>query len=365
METLLTFYLIKFSIAFKTSFVKCILKIQVCTIYISKTDKKPLSIKGHTEYKAGWFMNPLRTFDLNLLIIFDALISECHVSRAAQKVFLSQSATSHALNRLRDQLNDPLLVRTEKGLQPTQKALAMLPQVRSALELIERTIQPVPNFDAATSDRTFHIACTDYFEAVILPNFVQHIQQVAPNVKVEVQMISEDGSKEALAQRKADIVIGLDAKQTLPSHLISEHWLSEDVMCLCSNTHPLYGDKLTLKEYETASHVVFSDVTSDTSNRIDDWLIIKGRKGKSRQHIARTMNYTAAASIVTKTDSIMTLPHHMALMFTKMLPVKLLQPPKHIPNIEMNMVTHPLFNTDPEIVWLKQVLKDVVADVWR
>jgi hypothetical protein len=73
------------------------------------------------------------------------------------------------------------------------------------------------------------------------------------------------------------------------------------------------------------------------------------------------MNYTAAASIVTKTDSIMTLPHHMGLMFINMLPVKLLQPPKGIPSIEMNMVTHPLFNAEPGIVWLKQVLKDVAG----
>lgn len=303
----------------------------------------------------------LRQFDLNLLIIFDALISECHVSRAADKVFLSQSAMSHALNRLREQLNDPLLVRTEKGLQPTQKALAMLPQVRSALELIERTIQPQQDFNPSTSKRTFHIACTDFFEAVILPSFVQYIQQVAPSIKIEVQMITEDASKESLAQRKADIVIGLDATQVLPSHLISELWLTEDMVCLCSQNNPHYTNKLTLKEYETASHVVFSDITTDTSNRIDNWL---AKKGKFRQHIARTMNYTAAASIVTKTDSIMTLPHHMALMFTDMLPVKILQPPKHMPNIEMNMVTHPLFNTDPSIVWLKQVLKDVGENIW-
>jgi DNA-binding transcriptional LysR family regulator len=302
-------------------------------------------------------MSLLHNFDLNLLITFEALISECHVSRAAQRVFLSQSAMSHALNRLREHLDDPLLVRTEKGLQPTKKALTMLPQVRSALELIERTIQPEQHFNPAISNRTFHIACTDYFEAVVLPNFVQYIQKVAPEIKIEVQMILEDGSQSQLEQRKADIVVGLDKNQVLPSHLISEHWLTEDVVCLCSDNHLNYGEKLTLREYETASHVVFSDVTSDTSHPIDDWL---AKKGKTRQHIARTMNYTAAASIVTRTDSIMTLPHHMGLMFTHMLPVKLLQPPKHIPNIQMNMVTHPLFDNDPAIVWLKQQLKDIL-----
>lgn len=301
-------------------------------------------------------MNPLRTFDLNLLLIFEALISECHVSRAAQKVFLSQSAMSHALNRLRDQLDDPLLVRTEKGLQPTQKALTMLPQVRSALELIERTIQPEQDFNPATSDRTFHIACTDYFEVVTLPKLVQYFQTVAPHIKIEVQMILEDASKHQLEQRKADIVVGLDAKQKLPSHLISEQWLTEEVVCL-SREHSAYKNSLTLQQYEKASHVVFSDVSSDTTSRIDDWL---EKNGTSRQHIARTMNYTAAARIVTKTDAIMSLPHHMALMFTEMLPVKVLQPPKNIPNIEMIMVTHPLFDNDPAIVWLKTVLKDAI-----
>ncbi|MFT6262084.1 MAG: DNA-binding transcriptional LysR family regulator [Crocinitomicaceae bacterium] len=303
-------------------------------------------------------MSLLHNFDLNLLITFEALISECHVSRAAQKVFLSQSAMSHALNRLREHLDDPLLVRTEKGLQPTQKALTMLPQVRKALEVIERVIQPEQHFHPAISSRIFHIACTDYFEAVVLPNFVQYIQKIAPKIKIEVQMISADGSKDELEQRKADIVVGLDKNQILPSHLISEKWLTEDVVCLCSNNHPNYGDKLTLKEYETASHVVFSDVTSNTSHPIDDWL---AKKGKARQHIARTMNYTAAASIVTRTDSIMTLPYRMGLMFTHMLPVKLLQPPKNIPNIEMKIVTHPLFDNDPAIVWLKHELKSVIA----
>ena len=99
-------------------------------------------------------MKPLRQFDLNLLIIFEALISECHVSRAAEKVFLSQSAMSHALNRLRQYLNDPLLVRTENGLQPTPRALEMLPEIRKALQLIERTLEPTELFVASTSQRS-------------------------------------------------------------------------------------------------------------------------------------------------------------------------------------------------------------------
>ena len=117
-------------------------------------------------------MKPLRQFDLNLLLIFEALITESHVSRAAEKVFLSQSAMSHALNRLRDQLDDPLLVRTEGGLKPTPRALSMLPQVRQALQLIEHSLTPPQPFAAATSDRTFSGSLDDvrlWAAAVVVP----------------------------------------------------------------------------------------------------------------------------------------------------------------------------------------------------
>ncbi|WP_315979882.1 LysR family transcriptional regulator [Aliamphritea spongicola] len=125
-------------------------------------------------------MQALRQFDLNLLIIFEALISECHVSRAAEKVFLSQSAMSHALNRLREYCDDPLLVRTANGLQATPRALEMLPEVRRALQLIDRTLAKPEPFDAERSNRVFTIACTDYFEAVIFPGLFAQLQQTAP-----------------------------------------------------------------------------------------------------------------------------------------------------------------------------------------
>jgi len=129
----------------------------------------------------------LRQFDLNLLIIFEALVSECHVSRAADKVFLSQSAMSHALNRLREQLGDPILVRTEQGLQPTPRARAMAPQVRSALQLLQQSITPIDTFDAATAKRTFTIASTDYFEAVIFPELLSYLLTIAPILKLKLK----------------------------------------------------------------------------------------------------------------------------------------------------------------------------------
>ncbi|SIS46194.1 LysR family transcriptional regulator [Neptunomonas antarctica] len=296
-------------------------------------------------------MKPLRQFDLNLLIIFEALISECHVSRAAEKVFLSQSAMSHALNRLRQYLNDPLLVRTEHGLQPTPRALAMLPEIRKALELIERTLEPTELFTADTSERTFSIASTDYFESVIFPDLVSHLQTIAPHIRLQIEMISEDASSSKLENRQVDLVVGMDASKKIPAHLIAEHWITEQLVCLAGVANTEVGNNLSIQQYINLPHAVFSDLTGDNSSSIDNWL---STQQLSRQSIVRTVNYMAAARIVAQTSAIITLPSHMANLFSQMLAVRVVTPPEGMPSIEMTTIHHPLFDNDPGLCWLKE-----------
>ncbi|NVK37313.1 MAG: LysR family transcriptional regulator [Gammaproteobacteria bacterium] len=291
----------------------------------------------------------LRQFDLNLLIIFEALISECHVSRAAEKVFLSQSAMSHALNRLREQLGDPILVRTDQGLQPTPRALAMAPKVRNALQLLQQSLTPSESFNAAQSDRTFTIASTDYFEAVIFPELMSHLLTFAPNIKIEIEMIAENASHTRLANGEVDLVMGMEVEQSIPSHLICEPWLNESQVCLVAQDHPQVNSSLSLKQYLKLPHVVFMDVSQVSANSVDTWL---ASQNMSRQHMARTVNYMAAARIVEKTNAIMTLPQHMAQLFSDMMAVRIVKPPKGIPAINMTMVSHPLFAEDPGVNWL-------------
>ncbi len=298
-------------------------------------------------------MNVLHQFDLNLLITFEALISECHVSRAAQKVFLSQSAMSHALNRLREQLDDPLLVRTPTGLQATPRALEMLPKVQEALQLVERTLSPPQAFNAATSDRTFHIACTDYFEAVALPSICQQLQITAPHITLEVEMIGEHASRDRLDNGQVALVVGMDDSQVAPKHMICEHWLTQPMTCLVANDNSHVQSTLSIDAFTQLKHVVFSDLTSDNSSTIDDWLTTQNR---SRRHIARTVNYMAAASIVAKTDAVMTLPQEMGRLFSDILPVRLVEPPAGLPAIHMTMIHHPLYEMDPGLLWLRHML---------
>jgi DNA-binding transcriptional LysR family regulator len=107
-------------------------------------------------------MSNLRSFDLNLLLAFDVLMQERNVTRAAERMFVTQSAMSHTLHRLRQQLDDPLLVKTPNGMQPTDRALALVEPVRNLLREMERLLEPPQAFDPASSQRRFTLAATDY-----------------------------------------------------------------------------------------------------------------------------------------------------------------------------------------------------------
>ena len=132
-------------------------------------------------------MSNLRTFDLNLLVAFDVLMRELNVTRAAEQMFITQSAMSHVLHRLRQQLNDPLLVKTPTGMKPTERALVLIEPVRVLLLSMEQLIQPPLEFEASTSQRRFVRAATDYMEFLLIPALSGLIDQIAPNIDIHVK----------------------------------------------------------------------------------------------------------------------------------------------------------------------------------
>nr|WP_320135429.1 LysR family transcriptional regulator [uncultured Amphritea sp.] len=298
-------------------------------------------------------MKSLRQFDLNLLLLLEALLTECHVSRAAQRMFLSQSAMSHALNRLRQQLDDPLLVRAGNGLKLTPRAKSMLPDIRQAIRMIEHSLNPPEPFDPSHSERCFTIASTDYFEAVTLPPLMQELQQSAPGIRIQIEVIRQDSNVKQLENREIDLIAGLDNNQQIDAQLIRRAWLSEPFACLVAETHHLVEETLSLQQYCQLDHVLFSDLAGVTADQIDRWL---AGQQLQRNFIARTVNYMAGARIVALTDAVMTLPRQMALLFAQMLPVRLMTPPKEMPNIEMITLHHPLYSNDPGLQWLLQRL---------
>lgn len=296
----------------------------------------------------------LRKFDLNLLIVFEALMTECHVTRAAKRVYLSQPAVSHALNRMREELGDPLLVRTEKGMQPTPRALQMLPAVQQALKLLEATLSPPQPFDPAQSERRFVIAATDYFELVLYPHLVARMRQEAPGVSVEIQLISDTLLQTGLENRQVDLVVGLASAHELPARLVSEPWMTDELTCLVAQDNPNVGEYLSAEQFAAQPQVVLTDVAGVAPRAP---ILRDSAADAAGRTLSCNLSYMAAARIVALSDAVMTLPARMADLFTRLLPVRRVAPPAGFDPIEMRMICHPLYAQEPALVWLKEQVR--------
>ncbi len=153
-------------------------------------------------------MNDLRRIDLNLLVILDALLSEQHVTRAAERVHLSQPAVSHALARLRDVLGDPLLVRQGGTLVPTARALELAAPLAEALAQVQALLAP-NRFDPASAKRRFRVAMSDYSAAIFLPRLVRVLRREAPGIDLQIIQTSREGMVEGVLNGDLDLAAGV------------------------------------------------------------------------------------------------------------------------------------------------------------
>ncbi|WP_336273967.1 LysR family transcriptional regulator [Vreelandella indica] len=307
-------------------------------------------------------MRSLRQFDLNLLLVFEALMRERHVTRAAERLYLSQPALSHSLKRLRESLDDPLFIRTEKGMQPTPRAQALQPVVQQALALLREGLAPPALFSPANSTRRFTLATTDYFEEVMYPTFLSQLLAYAPGISFSIELITQEVLSEGLEQRQADMVVGLDSQSVLPSGVIQTPWMDEELVCLAASHNERVGESLDIAQFAREPHVELADISGLLPSNIDSCL---AQHGLTRRVISKNLNYIAAARVVALTEAIMTLPRQMAERFVTMLPVRLVEPPKELPSLKMTLIQHGLYANDPANVWLYQVLIEFANEFRR
>jgi DNA-binding transcriptional LysR family regulator len=159
----------------------------------------------------------LNRLDLNLLVAFDALMTELNVSKAAEKLFIGQSAMSHSLNRLRQTFDDPILVRTTGGMKPTARAQELIEPIRKALLEIEVTVTTKQAFEPKTAQQRFVIAASDYNELILLPSLIKRVRELAPRVDIHVRQPSEYLPEEDLENGNINVVLGFDVSLETPS----------------------------------------------------------------------------------------------------------------------------------------------------
>jgi DNA-binding transcriptional LysR family regulator len=294
-------------------------------------------------------MSSLRTFDLNLLVAFDVLMRELNVTRAAEHMFITQSAMSHILHRLRQQLDDPLLVKTPTGMKPTERALAMIGPVRALLSEMEQLIQPPLEFEAGTSQRRFVLAATDYMELLLIPQLSGLIDQIAPGIDIHVIRTESSFPVAQLESGSLDVVLGFESVLNPPAHLNCHLLFSDRMACVVRQNHPLIRKAPSLEEYVTVPHMLISR-TGSNMGVIDQKLTELGLERRIKLIVP---HFLSAPLIVAETDMILSLPYRIAEQFKKFAPLEIFPVPIELPAYDLCMIWHPLFDKDPAHLWLR------------
>ncbi|WP_440998019.1 LysR family transcriptional regulator [Arhodomonas sp. SL1] len=294
-----------------------------------------------------------RGVDLNLLAVFDAILREGSITRAAERLEMSQPATSNALNRLREILHDPLFVRQARGMTPTPRARQLAGPIREALTLIRHTLSEQWLFDYANSAHRFRLAMSDYGDSVILPRLLEHLARVAPGVHLDV-VASEHP---ALAQelRGGDIDLTIGNRDDLEREFRSEPLLVEQFVCVARADHPEIRDRLTTELFAELRHVDVSH-TRYLSRRIDDGLAAEGLE---RAVAAVVPSFLSVASIVTTTDLVATIPWRAAQAFSGMGGLRLLPPPLALGDAAVSQYWHSNTDNDPASQWLRRTVRTI------
>lgn len=288
--------------------------------------------------------------DLNLLVALDALLQECSVSRAADRVFLTQPAMSNALGRMRRHFNDELVVQVGRRMVLTEKAAAMKDEVRAILLRISAVTRPVDPFEPATARRHFRIAASDYFSTVAMPAVLALLAQQAPGVAVDVLPLGAR-LNEDLERGEVDLLVVPDiyALRGYPSDKLFE----DDWVCVAWSGSPVARRKLTMTRFMELEHVTKRE-NHPLFPPMDEREL--ARQGLQRKVAARLPQYGLLPLALPGTDRLATVQRRLALLAAATLPLKILPCPFPCLRLEENMQWHPVRESDSGHLWLREAM---------
>jgi DNA-binding transcriptional LysR family regulator len=298
-----------------------------------------------------------RNLDLNLLVVFCAVMQERSVTGAAAKLNMSQPAVSHAIKRLRDAVGDELLVRTPVGLEPTPFALRIHPRLAESLDSIRTTVQGAKNFSPQTAERQFKIALNNYAALVLAAPLVTAVAREAPGIQLELRPSGTVEVTEALDTGEIDAVISQIAS---PGDRFSDVRLFEEgFAALVREGHPaVSAGAISLENFGALLHLVLSSTGEDTDFVAD---VLRGA-GLTRKVAAR-VPLLAAGRILLDSDLITVMGRRAAHALAASGPLQVVELPFDTPVFPMAMMWHRRLDDSEAHKWLRQILVRVAKSV--
>lgn len=296
-------------------------------------------------------------YDLNLLPIFVALMEERSVTRAADRLGMTQPALSNALARLRVMLKDQLFIRERYGIQPTAIALDLAPTIADALAILDDAVLGQQDFDPASAERLFTIAPNGYVEFVIVPALVARLAEVAPGIRLKLTPYGNDLADTGVVSGTTAMVLGRVTDP--PDNLVVQHLMDEGLQCIVRAGHPEIGGELSRDQFENMRHV---NVVPPGRMRAGLFTALAQQNVKRDVAISVT-NFFAVAEMIAVTDHVATLPRLICRRLAEDRRLRVLPAPVDFGTFPVEMAWHVRYRHDPAHRWLRSMVVQVVAEL--
>ena len=295
----------------------------------------------------------LSRIDLNLLVLFEAVLEERHVARAAMRLHVSPSAVSHGLGRLRRLMNDPLFLRQPKGVVPTERAMLLATPVADILDRTRQVMANAEGFDPRKSVRRFVIGAPDAVTAVILPTLLAELRSDAPGIDLGVRNLvgQFEASLRELDERSLDVA--LLPIENIPARFVTRTLFEDEGFVIVRRAgHPM-GKRLTLARYCAAAHVLIS-VSGDPHGIVDQ---ILEKRGLSRRVMLTVSNFMQALAVVAESDLVAAMPRRFAARYAARYRLVIAEPPIPLMNAPVLAIAPQVATMDGGLTWLLGVLE--------
>lgn len=310
----------------------------------------------------------LRTVDLNVLVAFDALLETRSVTRAAERLGVTQSAMSHTLRKLRELFGDPLLVRGRGGMVPTPRGQALTAPIRGGLASLSRALQTPDAFDPATSTRTFKLVSPDLFHLLALPSLLRQLRDLAPAIDLAMLSLEPRGLTDALESGHVDLAIApvmldappQDAMASGHLQLRQRVLIREGFRCFARPDHPRLARRrrMTIETFVDLPHMLVSP-TGEGGGPVDRAL---AERGQSRRIALRTPSLASAPSLLLQSDLLLTAPETLERAWPLQTRALTFSCPVPLGRYAVTMLWHPRYDADPAHRWLRGLVANAVAE---
>ncbi len=296
-------------------------------------------------------------YDLNLLPIFIALMQERSVTRAAERLGMTQPALSNALSRLRTTFQDQLFIRERYGIQPTPVAVELAPVIAEALARLDDAVLGQQGFDPATAERLLTVAPNGYVELVLVPAVVARLQVVAPGITLRLIPYSNDLAETGIVSGTTALVLGRVIDP--PDSLVVQHLFDEGFACVVRAGHPEISSNITRDQFERLRHV---NVVPPGRMRAGLFQALARQQLKREVAISVT-NFFAVAEMVAVTNYCATLPGLVCRRLAHDPRLKVLPPPVDLGTFPVEMAWHVRYRHDPAHHWLRSLIGEVAMEL--